>query len=128
KARGVPPGQIGIMAAMLGLGGFLGTLVAPYLYHRLRPYRSIIGVFWILTVLTPLAVFIDNGYLMGALFAAMAFLAPTANTTIHTYQLLLTPDGLRGRLSGVMGVATGAAAAVGPALGGLLVQVVSHSQ
>jgi MFS family permease len=89
---------------------------------------AIIGVFWILTALTPLAVFIHNGYLLGALFAAMAFLTPTANTTISTYQLLLTPDGLRGRLSGLMGVVTAAAAAAGPAVGGLLMELVSGNQ
>ncbi|MGH3906296.1 MAG: MFS transporter [Pseudonocardiaceae bacterium] len=124
-ARGVPPGEIGIMAAMLGAGGILGALVAPYLHRTLRPYQSIIGVFWGLTLLTPLAVFISDGYLMGALFAAMAFLLPTANTTIDTYQLLLTPNELRGRLGGVMGVVMGAAGALGPALGGVLTEAVS---
>jgi MFS family permease len=128
EARGVPSGEIGIMAAMLGVGGILGALVAPYLHRVLRPYLSIIGVFWMLTALTPLAIFMSNGYLMGALFGAMAFLTPTANTTIDTYQLLLTPDELRGRLSGVMGVVTGAAGAAGPALGGLLMEVVSDNQ
>jgi MFS family permease len=125
QARGVPPGEIGIMAAMLGGGGILGALSAPYLMRMMSPYLSITAVFWILTALTPLAVFISNGYLMGVLFAGMAFLTPTANTTIDTYQLLLTPDELRGRMSAVMGVITGIAGAVGPALGGLLMEVVS---
>jgi MFS family permease len=58
----------------------------------------------------------------------MAFLAPTANTTIDTYQLLLTPDELRGRLTGVMGVVTGSAGALGPALGGVLTEIVSPNQ
>ncbi|MGH4018510.1 MAG: MFS transporter [Pseudonocardiaceae bacterium] len=128
QARGIPSGEIGIMAAMLGVGGILGALVAPYLHRMLSPYLSIIGVFWMLTVLTPLAVFISDGYLMGGLFAAMAFLVPTANTTIDTYQLLLTPDELRGRMSGVMGMVVGVAAAVGPALGGLLLEVASGNQ
>lgn len=128
QSRGVPPGEIGVMAAMLGVGGLLGALIAPYLHEKLSPYLSIIGVFWLLTLLTPVAVFVTNGYLMGALFAAMAFLAPTANTTIDTYQLLLTPDELRGRLSGVMGVVTGAAGALGPALGGVLTEIVSANQ
>lgn len=120
-ARGIPSGQIGVMAAMFGGGGILGALVAPYLHRRLPPYLTIIGVFWVLTALTPLAVFVHNGYVMGALFATMAFLPPTANTTINTYQLLYTPDELRGRLGGVMGVTGGLAAAIGPALGGWLV-------
>jgi hypothetical protein len=58
----------------------------------MSPYVSIAGVFWAVTALTPVAIFIDNGYLMGVLFFAMALLPPTANTTIITEQLLLTPD------------------------------------
>jgi MFS family permease len=124
QSRGVSTAEIGVMAAMLGAGGILGSLVAPYLHRRLSPHLAITGVFWALTALTPLALLVEDGYLMGALFATMALLAPTANTTINTHQLLLTPDELRGRLAGAMGVATGIAAALGPAMGGLLLQFV----
>ncbi len=122
KERGITSGEIGVMAAMLGVGGVVGSLIAPYLQRRLSPYVSIMSVFWVLTLLTPLAVVIRDGYLMGALFVAMALLPPTANTTIGTYQLLLTPDRLRGRLTSVMGVIGGVSAATGPAFGGLVVQ------
>ena len=122
KERGVPSGEIGIMAAMLGVGGLVGALLAPKLHRLISPYLSIVGVFWVLTLLTPLAVFIDNGYLLGILFAGMALLPPTANTTINTSQLLLTPDRLRGRMTGVMAVIGGVSAATGPAFGGVLVQ------
>jgi MFS family permease len=128
QGRGVSSGEIGVMAAMMSVGGILGAMVAPYLYRRLSTYVSIIGVFWAVTLLSPLAVFISNGYLMGMLFAAVAFLAPTANTTIATYQLVLTPDELRGRLSSVMGVVLGSAAVAGPALGGVLMELVSDNQ
>jgi MFS family permease len=122
KERNVPSGEIGIMAAMLGVGGLLGALLAPTLHRLISPYVSIAGVFWVLTLLTPLALFIDNGYLLGVLFAGMALLPPTANTTINTSQLLLTPDRLRGRMTGVMAVIGGVSAATGPAFGGVLVQ------
>jgi predicted MFS family arabinose efflux permease len=122
QRQGIPAGEIGVMAAMLGVGGVLGALLAPWLYRRLSPHAAIAGVFWALAALSPLAVFVDSGYLLGVLFAAMALLAPTANTTIITHQLLLTPDELRGRLSGSLNVAVGTAAAVGPALGGLLAE------
>jgi predicted MFS family arabinose efflux permease len=122
KERGVSSGEIGIMAAMLGVGGLAGALLAPKLHRMISPYLSIVGVFWVLTALTPLAVFIDNGYLLGVLFAGMALLPPTANTTINTSQLLLTPDRLRGRMTGVMTVIAGVSAATGPAFGGVLVQ------
>jgi MFS family permease len=124
QARGIPSGQIGIMAAMLGVGGVLGALLAPYLHRVMSPFVSIAAVFWVLAVLTPIAAFVHNGYIMGALFFAMALLPPTANTTITTQQLLITPDELRGRLSGVLGLIVGVAGAVGPVLGGVLMQLV----
>jgi MFS family permease len=125
QARGVPSGQIGIMAAMLGVGGLLGSLVASRLSPLLSPYVSIIVVFWAMAALTPVVAFVESGYLLGVLLAAMALLPATANTTIITRQLLLTPDDLRGRLSSVLGIVTGVAAALGPVLGGLLVTAVS---
>jgi MFS family permease len=124
QKRGVPSAQIGVMAAMLGAGGLVGALAAPYLHRLVSPYLSIAAVFWVLTALTPLAVFAHNGYVMGALFFGIALLPPTANTTIMSEQLLLTPDALRGRLSGVIGLATGVAAAAGPVLGGVLMATV----
>lgn len=123
EQRGLPAAEIGIMASMLGVGGMLGALAAPRLHRMVSPYLSIIGVFWVLALLTPVTIVLHNGYLIGALFALMAFLAPVASTTINTYQLLLTPDGLRGRLTGVMTVVVGVAAAAGPALGGGLTQL-----
>ncbi|MBP2473357.1 MFS family permease [Crossiella equi] len=122
QSREVPAGEIGVMASMLGVGGLLGALAAPLLHRVISPAVSIVGVFWVLAALTPLTIWIHSGLLMGALFAGMAFVLPAANTTISTYQLLLTPDELRGRLGGVMGVATGVAGTAGPALGGALME------
>lgn len=128
RHRGIPVGQIGVMAAMLGAGGLVGALLAPSLTGKISPFVSIASVFWILTVLSPVAVFIHNGYLLGALIFAMALLPPTANTTIMARQLLITPDALRGRLSGAIGLVGGGAGAVGPILGGLLVGFVSGNE
>ena len=120
QRRGAAPGEIGLMAAMLGAGGVVGALLAPYLHRRLGPYLSVAAAFWAVSVLVPLTALVTSGYLIGALFALMALLAPTANTTIVTQQMLLTPDELRGRLSGALGLLTGGAGAIGPVLGGAL--------
>lgn len=125
RQRGIPAGQIGIMAAMLGAGGLVGALLAPSLTEKISPFLSIASVFWILTVLTPVAAFVHNGYLLGVLLFVMALLPPTANTTIMARQLLMTPDDLRGRLSGALGLVAGGAGAVGPVLGGVLIGLVS---
>jgi MFS family permease len=125
QRRGVPSGQIGLMVAMLGVGGIVGAVLAPHLHRRLSPHASIAIVFWVLTLLTPVIAWVHSGYGLGALFLAMALLAPTANTTIVTEQLLLTPDELRGRQSSVLGLVTGVAGVLGPVLGGVLIQTVS---
>jgi MFS family permease len=127
RARGVPSGEIGIMVSLMGVGGILGALIAPYLFRRLTPYFCIIAVFWAVTLLTPITIFIHNGYLMGMLFAVMSFVAPSASTTVDTYVLLLTPDELRGRIGSVMGVFIGSAAVAGPALGGFLMEVIPEN-
>lgn len=127
QGRGVPSGQIGVMAAMLGVGGLLGALVASRLAPVVSPYTSIIAVFWGLAALTPIAAFLYSGYLLGVLFTAMAILPATANTTIITGALLLTSDELRGRLSSVLTLLSGSAAVLGPVLGGLLVSAFSGS-
>jgi MFS family permease len=128
RRRGIPSGEIGVMAAMLGAGGVAGSLLAPYLHNKLSPFASIASVFWVLTALAPAAIFIHNGYLLGALFFGIALPMPTANTTILTRQLLITPDHLRGRLSGVIGLIVGSAAVVGPPLGGILIELLSSTQ
>lgn len=112
------------MAAMLGVGGVAGALVAPVLHRRLGSYGAIIAVFWALAVFAPVTVLADSGYLIGVLFALMALFPPTANTAIMTDQLLRTPDELRGRLTSTLVLACGAAGAAGPALGGSLAQMV----
>ncbi|WPB95301.1 MFS transporter [Streptomyces malaysiensis] len=122
ESRGVPSGEVGVMAAMLGVGGVLGALVAPVLHRRLGAYGGIIAVFWALAVLAPVTVLMDSGYLIGVLFALIALFPPTANTAIMTEQLLRTPDELRGRLTSTLVLACGAASAAGPALGGSLAQ------
>ena len=73
----------------------------------------------------PAATVISNGYLIGVLFLVMALLPPTANTTIISQQLLLTPDEKRGRMSSVSGLLTGVAGAVGPMLGGIVTELFS---
>ncbi|WP_367127290.1 MFS transporter [Saccharothrix sp. HUAS TT1] len=125
ERRGASTAEIGVMAAMLGVGGVLGALAAPWLHRVLGPHRSIAAVFWVLTLLVPCTLALESTYLIGVLFALMSFLAPTANTTIGTHQLLLTPDELRGRLSGVMGVVVGGAGALGPVVGGVLTEALS---
>ncbi|MGW5053660.1 MFS transporter [Actinokineospora sp. NPDC004072] len=117
---GAPPAEVGLMAALLGAGGVVGALAAPRLCRVLAPRMAVVGTMWAIAGLMPLVSLIDNTYAIGGLLAAAAFLAPTASTAITTYQLLNTPDELRGRMAATVTVALGLAAVTGPATGGLL--------
>ncbi|GGN03895.1 MFS transporter [Lentzea pudingi] len=117
---GVGAGQIGLMMACFGAGGILGAIAAGWLHDAVKPSVVVIGFSWILTVAVALMTVVPTGVPLGALLGAAAFFAPVANTVVLTYQITTTPDELRGRLSGLVALASGAAAALGPLIGAFL--------
>lgn len=114
----VGPGQIGLTMACLGAGGLLGGLFAAKLHAALPAPLIVIGFAWVAAVMTALMVTVPRGLPLGLLLAGAAFLAPLANATVVSYQLMVTPDELRGRLSGISALGSGAAGAVGPLVTG----------
>ncbi|RKT12185.1 putative MFS family arabinose efflux permease [Streptomyces sp. 1114.5] len=114
------PGQLGVMMTGFGIGGLLGAAVAGRLHAALPAPAVILGFPWTAAVLTLLLALVPAGVPTGVVLGGIAFLIPTAFTTVMTYQLTVAPDELRGRLSGVVGLFAGGAGAVGPLAGGLL--------
>lgn len=114
------PGEIGLMMTCFGAGGLLGAIAAARLHAVLPAPAIVLGFSWIAAVMTSTMVLVPGGLMLGAILGVVAFFAPVANTTIITYQMMVTPDELRGRLSGVIGLCTGVAGALGPLLGGIL--------
>ena len=117
------PSQIGLMMALFGVGGLAGALAAARLHAALPAPVIVLGFSWVAAIMTAVMTLVPGGLVLGVILGAVAFFAPLANTTIITYQLMITPDELRGRLSGVSGLAAGAAGAVGPLAGGILMTV-----
>ncbi|WP_370949852.1 MFS transporter [Amycolatopsis sp. cg5] len=116
----VGPGEIGLTMACLGAGGLLGGILADRLRGLLSAPVILIGFGWVATALIVAMAFVPPGITLGVLLGAAMFLVPVANTTVMTYQLVTTPDALRGRLSSIAGFCSGGAGALGPLLGGLL--------
>jgi predicted MFS family arabinose efflux permease len=114
------PSQIGIMMALFGAGGLLGAVLAARLHAALPAPAIVLGFSWIAAIMTATMTLVPGGVALGLILGVVAFFAPVANTTIITYQMMITPDELRGRLSGITGLAAGAAGALGPLLGGIL--------
>ncbi|MET9324824.1 MFS transporter [Streptomyces sp. NPDC003038] len=120
QSSGMNSGLIGIMAALLGVGGLLGALAAPLLRRVLTGSRPIFVVLWLFALLTAGIAVLPGSYTPGILLGAIAFAAPTASAYFTTYQLLLTPDSHRGRVVSVAAICSGAGGAIAPLAGGLL--------
>ncbi|MFB9905653.1 MFS transporter [Allokutzneria oryzae] len=116
----VAPGEIGFMMTFLGAGGLLGGLAAARLHAKFPAPVLLLGFSWTAAAMVALMAVVPAGLPLGILLGAAAFLLPVANTTVMTYQMMITPDELRGRLSGVAGFCSGGAGALGPVLGGAL--------
>jgi predicted MFS family arabinose efflux permease len=116
----VGPGEIGLMMACFGAGGILGAVAAGWLHDVLKPSVVVLGFSWVLTAAVALMAVVPTGIPLGAVLGVAAFFAPVANTVVMTYQITTTPDELRGRLSGLAALASGAAAAFGPMIGAFL--------
>jgi predicted MFS family arabinose efflux permease len=125
QRSGLSSGEIGLIGVLLGVGGVLGALAAPRLRKVLLPRTALTGLAWVAAVLVPTLAIVPVGLGSGAVLAAMAFAAPTATTIVMTHQMMITPDEMRGRLAGVIGVAMSAASALGPLAGGILVEALS---
>nr|QEO73560.1 major facilitator transporter [uncultured bacterium] len=123
----VGAGEIGLMMACFSAGGLLGAAVAARLHAAIGPSVIVIGFSWIAAVMTAVMIFAPHGIMLGVILGVVAFFAPVANTSITTYQMLVTPDEYRGRLSSLVGLCGGAAGALGPLLGGVLMSVASGS-
>jgi MFS family permease len=112
--------EIGLMMAFFGGGGILGASLASRLYDALPSRVIVIGFSFVAAGLTALMAAVPAGIPFGVVLGATSFFVPVTITTIMTYQMMVTPDELRGRLSGIVGLVTGGAGALGPTVGGLL--------
>ncbi|WP_410575116.1 MFS transporter [Amycolatopsis sp. cmx-4-61] len=116
----VAPGETGVMMAFFGAGGILGAVCASRLVERVPAAAIVLGFSFAVAGFTALMAFVPAGWPLGLVLAATAFFAPPAVTTVMTYQMVVTPDELRGRLSGIVGLCAEGAGALGPLAGGLL--------
>ncbi|MFF0408809.1 MFS transporter [Kitasatospora sp. NPDC004745] len=116
--------EIGAIGALIGAGGVLGALSAGVLRRSLTPFTALMVLTWASAALVPLLAVVPTGWPAGLVLGAAAFLAPTATALVAGHQMMVTPDAMRGRLAGLIGVSMGAAAALGPLLSGLLLETV----
>jgi len=100
RERGASPALIGAMFAFLGVGGLLGSVLAPRLSRRLSTRVVVVATMWVVTGLVPL-LFLPGTITPGIVYGAMFVLHPTWNAVVAAQRLRLTPDELLGRVQSV---------------------------
>jgi hypothetical protein len=88
------------MFGFLGVGGVLGSLVAPRLSRLLSTRAVVVASVWLATALVPL-LFLPGTITPGIVYGAMFLLHPTWNAVVGAYRIRLTPDELLGRVQSV---------------------------
>lgn len=117
----LPPGVTGLMMTFFGAGGLLGAIFAGKLVDLVPSSVIVVGFTWVSAAMTLLMVFVPAGIPLGLVLCATAFFVPVTATVVMTYQMVVTPDELRGRLSGIVGLGTEGAQALGPLAGAVMV-------
>jgi predicted MFS family arabinose efflux permease len=120
REQGASSTAIGALLAGFGVGGLLGTLVAPTLQRRLSLRTIVIGANWVWALALPWIGIVSNLWVLGAILGAMAFVGPAWNVAIHGYGLLITPDQMQGRVESAIGFLSYGAMPLGALLAGCL--------
>jgi MFS family permease len=113
RQHGASPAAVGVMLALIGLGGLIGAVIASRVTRRVRSQVIVIGLFWVETVLLlPLAL-TRNPYLLGGIVGVTALGSPAWNAVVVGARLRLTPDHLRGRVISAARLISGSMLATG---------------
>ena len=123
--QGASPTVVGLILAGAGAGGVAGALVAPAVQRRVSARAVVIGCNWVWAALVPLFAVAPNPLALGLIWAAVAFVGPSWNVVIGTFEILFTPDRLRSRVVSADLVLAFGAIPLGSLAAGLVLSVLS---
>jgi MFS family permease len=126
-ARGGAAFHLGTALAMGALGGILGAWSSPSLNRRFSPPALVYLFGWTCTIALVLLGQVHNTYYVGALLAAMFFVATPANATLFAAQIEITPPDMQGRVVSAAMLSAGIAGPVGPPLAGLMLDSIGRA-
>ncbi|MGW5666541.1 MFS transporter [Micromonospora sp. NPDC003776] len=115
------PAQIGIVFSGAGVGALLGSLAAAPLARRFPLGRLSIVMLWAEGLAFPLYAVAPTWWLLLVVAFAESVVAPIYNVALDTYRLTVTPDALRGRVTGAISTLTTGASAIGAMASGALI-------
>jgi MFS family permease len=120
--QGASPFLIGVMLALVSVGGILGAIVAPRLRRRLSPRLVVVGFNWVLAIFVAALALAPNALVTGVLLALAFFFGPTWNAVVDGYRISIIPDALIGRAQSFDSLIAFGTASLGPLVAGLLLE------
>ena len=92
---------IGGIVAFIGVGGLIGSAVAPWTSRRLSARAAIAGTLCTMTLLLPLLLATTTPIVLGLIYGAMFVAYPTWSAIHWAYFAALVPDRLQGRIQSI---------------------------
>ncbi len=122
QRQGASPPTIGLIFAIGGIGGVLGSFLATPIQKHFSFGAAIITVSWFMALSWPLLAVAPNPFLLGAVTAVLFSTGPILNVVVISYRLALIPDALQGRVNSFARLFTYGFQPLGFALTGVLLQ------
>jgi len=97
--QGASAAVTGAIFATAGIGGVLGSLIAPRIQRRFSFGRALSGVYWSFALIMLLFAVAVSPLLIAAVLASISLIRPSFNTIQLTYRLALIPEQLQGRVN-----------------------------
>jgi predicted MFS family arabinose efflux permease len=114
KQHGAAATSIGLMLAIVGVGGLLGALCAGTLRRAATARTIVVAQEWVLVALILALLLVHNALLIGLLVAAAEFVTPAVNSLVAGARVAAAPDHLQGRIQAAATMATMSLGWLGP--------------
>lgn len=118
------PSAIGLIFSIAGVGGIAGAAIAGRVPNYLSFGQTMAGARWVMAGFWALYLVAPNPLALGMITAGIFFLNPVSNVVGISYSIPLTPETMRGRIASVFQLIPSAAAPLGLALTGFVLQTV----
>lgn len=116
------PAAIGLILAMGGAGGLIGSLLGGWAQRRLGFRLPVVATVWLWALLWPLYALAPNLPSIAIITAAIFLLFSMYNVVQMGYRLAMIPDALQGRVNSVFRLIAFTGQPLGWALSGVLLQ------
>jgi MFS family permease len=102
RGRGATAAETGLIYSCIGIGALLGALVAAWAQRHVPPKTLIVGGNWAIAALVASIGIPAPAFVIGPIIGVLAFMVPTLNVLVSTYELSMIPDRLLGRVESVI--------------------------